>query len=203
MSITGNSGLINRLGAIKSYLNTRNEDLLWVGIGLIAVAIVLSFIIRRRISLSLATPKWLRELSFYAPFIGVIVIILSFLLPAGDGFGRGTESGISFTDPHEVISVADLTSFSRGQPETHTMEEVRAAVSKDKEFYIRVYGPKIFASNYLCDSMDTLSDLLACVTDDTDVYLIDDYAEDSVYVAVENVLEEQGIRYKRLESDKY
>ena len=202
MSITGNSGLINRLVDIKYILNTRNVGLFWFGIGIFAVAIMLRYFIRQRISLSLKTPKLLRELSSWAPFVGIGIIILSFVFTAGNGYGKGTESGISFTEPQEAISISDLTSFSLGQPETHNMEEARAAVSKDKEVYIRIYGPKIFASNYLCDSMDTLSDLISWVTDDTEVYLIDDYAEDSVYVAVENALEAQGIRYKRLESDR-
>ena len=179
------AGKIRWLGAIGNMIANRSRMRFNLGVGLIFCALFAGLFLRIGLIRS-GKAKWAARGLLLA---GILVTILSFSNGDGHGIGAGDGSGIGLTDETGIsweFGKDEKVSFFNDL----TQEQLRAA----ENVTIRVEGEEVYIENVVFQETEDLEKAVKeWITDETEVEVVDYFADYERYMLVVDVLSKCGI----------
>ena len=186
------AGKIRWLGAIGNMIANRSRMRFNLGVGLILCALFAGLFLRIGLIRS-GKAKWAARGLLLA---GILVTILSFSNGDGHGIGAGDGSGIGLTDETGIsweFGKDEKVSFFNDL----TQEQLRAAenaVRSKENVTIRVEGEEVYIENVVFQETEDLEKAVKeWITDETEVEVVDYFADYERYMQVVDVLLKCGI----------
>lgn len=185
MSIIENSGLINDISRAIDAFKGRIVWLFQIGIILVVVAAIFARLFKLLPDANSRSSYFIRCLPFWGALIGVACIIFSLILRSGNNlFGLDNQIQQPIFTPAQT-SATELTAT-----------ELEALINENSYLSVRVYGDSVYVAERQCKDINYLTDVLCKIDlNDTEIYLINDYAEDAVFEKVLSTFQKLGITH--------
>lgn len=186
------AGKIRWLGAIGNMIANRSRMRFNLGVGLIFCALFAGLFFRIGLIRS-KKAKWAARGLLLA---GIIITILSFSNGDGHGIGTGDGSGIGLTDETgiswEFGKDEKISFFNDLTPEQ--LQAAENAVRAKEKVSIRVEGEEVYIENVVFQETEDLEKAVKeWITDETEVEVVDYFADYERYMQVTDVLAKCGI----------
>lgn len=176
----------------------RGRNLLIFAGGILLLMSVLALLRHRK-----AAGKKGRRLFNPAPAIYLAIALWLFLMGAAGGGGWNPLGGTGPLGLLYPLLGAESADIPKSDDDAHRQREEQEirVVNKAREggsICIRVHSRELYFEDILCEDAEELRDLFSSAyVDGTLVRLQDDYGDNALYSAVENVLRDGGIEYQK------